>query len=491
VTFNKHKPETVKDLTSEFKRAAAAGDIDAIRLLQRAGADIRAETDAAFRLAARHGHLASVRYLHQNGADIRAAGNEALRQAAANGHLSVVRYLHESGVDILSDATGGEALRRAAAGGHAEVIRYLHENGTATTALSPEGRECIDAMAAEIASGPPIYQPSEFWKQVGAGHTRLLYWTGEQHFKRTVNQNFFNFIPIQPEDARRTNLDRLVAGGSRRRQAGYRMDFPDCDPGLWISWYPSYQIFKENPPRQAELYLLLVRYLYEFVLQNDPSRVLRRLEEPSLGDPIRVWRNNRLISQDLANSVWERNTILSCLPSRGRRAKLTIAELGAGYGRLGHVLLATTRCRYMVFDIPPALYLAQWYLSTLFPGKRIFRFRPFRAFAEIEAELRRADIAFFTANQLGKLPDRYFDMFINISSLHEMRPDQISNFLALMERTTRTGMYLKEFKTYCNPYDNITIDRPTYALSKEWEILLEREDILNPDFFELLLRRRV
>jgi hypothetical protein len=55
--------------------------------------------------------------------------------------------------------------------------------------------------------------------------------------------------------------------------------------------------------------------------------------------------------------------------------------------------LKTTPCRYFVFDIPPALYLSQWYLTTLFPERRAFEFRHFDTFEEIESELSRAEIA--------------------------------------------------------------------------------------------------
>jgi|tagenome__1003787_1003787.scaffolds.fasta_scaffold15557540_1 hypothetical protein len=58
-----------------------------------------------------------------------------------------------------------------------------------------------------------------------------------------------------------------------------------------------------------------------------------------------------------------------------------------------------SRCRgdvqeCFVFDVPPALYLSQWYLTTLFPKRRAFRFRGFETFKEIDGELTEADIAF-------------------------------------------------------------------------------------------------
>src|SRR5258708_13139731 len=162
--------------------------------------------------------------------------------------------------------------------------------------------------------------------------------------------------------------------------------------------------------------------MYEYALERDGSRLLARLEEPELGNPIRVRRNGRLISQDIANSVRERNSILSAV-QLDRHARFDLAELGAGCGRLGYVMLKTTACRYFVFDIPPALYLSQWYLTTLFPQRRAFWFRRFEQFDEIESELSRADLAFFTPNQLAKFPPPHFNAFPTTTSFHAMRRD--------------------------------------------------------------------
>ena len=89
-----------------------------------------------------------------------------------------------------------------------------------------------------------------------------------------------------------------------------------------------------------------------------------------------------------------------------------------------------------MFDIPPALYISQWYLTTLFPERRAFRFRRFDTFEEIENEFSESDFAFFTPNQLTKFPSGYFDVFATISSIHEMRRDQISHYMAFMGRTS-------------------------------------------------------
>jgi putative sugar O-methyltransferase len=229
--------------------------------------------------------------------------------------------------------------------------------------------------------------------------------------------------------------------------------------------------------------------MYEYALIRDRSGLLATLEEPALGNPIGVHRDGRLISQDLVNSMRERNAILAAIAADGS-TRFTLAELGAGYGRLGYVLLKTTACRYCVFDIPPALHLSQWYLTTLFPERQAFRFRRFESFAEIEDELSRADVAFFTPNQLAKFPSGCFDVFATISSVHEMRRDQISHYMAAMGRTTRTAIYLKQHQNCVNPVDELVIGKGDYPVPAGWAPAEERFDLINPGFFERIYRRR-
>jgi putative sugar O-methyltransferase len=270
----------------------------------------------------------------------------------------------------------------------------------------------------------------------------------------------------------------------------YRIDDPDCDPTSWISCYPGYFIFKE-PDRatKRELYREYLALMFEYALQRDRSGLLATLEEPSLGNPLRVYRNGRLISQDIINSVRERNSIVTAM-EMGDDTRFILAELGAGYGRLGYLMLQTTGCRYFVFDIPPALHISQWYLTTLFPERRAFRFRSFDAFEEIEGELSQAAIAFFTSNQLEKFPSGYFDVFATISSVHEMRRDQIGHYMDLMGRTTKSALYLKQQKDYANPADNLIIGKNDYPIPVGWSPTQERFDLINPGFFERVYQRR-
>ena len=469
--------------------ASGNGHLKVVRYLNNIGVELNARNDDPLCRACDGGHLDIVRYLHHNGSKLFARNNEPLCRAAAAGHVELVSYIHQNMGDI--SARENEPLRRAAAGKHAAVVRYLHEAGAATQMLTADARHSIDQMKQEMQAAPAVDHPSAFWKGMGEVNERILGWSGEQNFKRTLNQNYFNFIPTAPDEPRMVRLRRLVPDFTQNALDRYAIEDPDRDPSSWMSFYPSYYIFKDpDGARKLELYREYLALMYEYALRRDCSGLVAALDEPTLGNPIGVRRSGRLISQDLVNSVRERNAIIGAMKA-SNDTHFTLGELGAGYGRLGYVLLKTTKCRYFVFDIPPALYVSQWYLTNLFPGRRAFRFRPFDTFKEIESELSQSDLAFFTPNQLTKFPAGYFDIFANISSIHEMRRDQIKHYMELMGRTTKTALYLKQQKDYVNPVDNLVIGRNDYPVPSGWAPSVDRFDLINPDFFERVYRRGI
>jgi cation diffusion facilitator CzcD-associated flavoprotein CzcO len=125
----------------------------------------------------------------------------------------------------------------------------------------------------------------------------------------------------------------------------------------------------------------------------------------------------------------------------------------------------------------------------VFPGRRIFTFRPFENFDTVRAEVEAADIAFFTANQIALLPDASVDAFVNISSLHEMRQPQIDHYLQQMARAARHVIYLKQWIEFKNLADHVVITRASYRFPADWRIVHDAADSVQDRFFELVARR--
>jgi len=460
---------------------------------------------AALLAAARNDDRAGIDSALAAGADPRADDSRSLREAAAEGALNAVRRLLEHGADPA--ARDHEAFRRAAAGGHLGVQADLHEAGHQPDLLDMEARAMLAEMQAELADAAAIYRPSRFWEQFGAANAAWLGWAGLENFKRTINQNYFNFVIRGFRDPRiRRSLALWRRTGWRRAGLAAplrtRLANPDDDPGLWFSRDPRYRIFpgRSRASRwlKRQLYRLMVGAQFAYAERRDRDGWLRDMEEPALGNPIPLSRDGRRISQDLANSALSAAGVMEALAEAGCTAsgnagpsgpRPTVAELGAGYGRLGWLLLAKRRVRYIVFDIPPALLVAQWYLATLYPDLKLFRFRRFQRFEEVADELAQADIAFFTANQLELWPDGAIDAFVSISALHEMTRPQIAHFLALFDRKTAHAVHLLVKRVYRNPIDGLVVERDAYAMPAGWRLWREVDDPLNPGFFTLSFLR--
>jgi putative sugar O-methyltransferase len=324
-------------------------------------------------------------------------------------------------------------------------------------------------MFAALDHADALYRPSAFWQRLNAEHLRALVdGTGFAQFKRTLNETYFQF--------------------------GFYA-FPRALPILLSHWarHLDLSVFgaRFDPPAAVRFGRLLapsVALYAETVAGTPHGGLLHELEEPTLGDPIVVRYGRRRVTQDLCHSVEERASIIAGVGEH--HALQRIAELGAGYGRLAYVWLrADPTAQYTLIDIPPALYVSQRYLTTVLPELPAFRFRPFDRYADVASEMSAARLVFLEPQQLPLLPDRYFDATITISTLQEMRPEQIENYLALLVAKTAGAIYLKQWRRWRNPDDDVLIAMDDYRLPNGWDPIFSRRPLIPRTFFETLYLR--
>ena len=331
--------------------------------------------------------------------------------------------------------------------------------------LYPEIREMFD----EFPAYRPELLPSKYWQELNQKNLQQLADSRYGNFKRTLARNYFTWI-VNPFNKQM----RFLMG-----QAGLIQSLSIFARALLA---PRHEFLKK---RHTVYYNLLTNLLWTYVERHDREGLLDRLIEPVEGNPPVVMRKGRLISQDLANSVLEYKAILH--PDLDRRRVKTILELGPGYGRTAYVFLALQPgCRYVLVDIPPALYVAQRYLTSVFPDRRVFAFRHFEDFEDVRNEFEDATIAFLTPNQLELLPDKSIDLFLNISSLHEMRMDQIRYYFTEIDRLTAHYFYFKQWKETTVPFENETIREADYPIGEGWRLVYRQQCEVQHKFFEAL-----
>jgi len=321
-----------------------------------------------------------------------------------------------------------------------------------------------------LSHGNPIYLPSKFWEALNEKNLQQLETGGLENFKRTVAQNYFTWVI-----------------GGRDKQFRYLAKHTNllAWPAIFRGVFTHDSLVPLNRRQQREL-IVFTRMLWMFTERRDSERLLTRIDEPTEGNPFSIFLNGKLISQDLANSVLEYYSICEHFKAV-QLEKNTICELGAGYGRNAYVFMkALPKCKYIVIDIPPALYVSQHYLTVVFRDKNIFTFRPFDRFSDVEKEFSDADIAFLLPYQADLLPEKSVDLFINISSLHEMKMDQIHAYFKLIDRLTKGYFYTKQWWVSRNPADGIAITHQDYPVPQNWRQLYLREAKVQTYFFEAM-----
>ncbi len=337
--------------------------------------------------------------------------------------------------------------------------------------LGTQDLERLESMFAAMDSGDSRARPSKYWIELNRMNLAQLQQHGYENFKRTIALNYFTFVRILPWDSQIIFL---------LRQLPLPVSF-DCLCRAFSA--PKHDYFSAFNWIQSVLYnfLTLASWEYSRKTVRDPN--LLALREPTEGNPARITdRSGALISQDLANSIIE---ISAMNPSL--RPGSIVLELGAGYGRDAHAILATNPgIKYVIVDIAPALWVAERYLRHEFPNLRIFYYRDFEHFADIEKEFLECDIAFFLSTQISRLPDGLADLIVNVSSLHEMRLEQIGFYLSQFDRLLKEGgtFYFKQWKRGAVPFEDVVIHQRDYPIPKNWTCDLSREAPIQSKFFE-------
>lgn len=370
----------------------------------------------------------------------------------------------------------------------------------------PVNNAVLSEMLKELETTSKLYKPSIFWEDINKFHIKHITNYGIKHFKRSLNREYFDWgissfryqlSPIFLELGK-MNIQPIIKSKLINKESKYITSAPQFS-ALLASWLRSknplffkvsvklYTPFNRVESLFKTIYKIHVAYIFDYVRRIDKLGLLKKLREPSLGNPLLIGYRGKLISQDLCNSVHEFYSITKDI---NMDKKIKIAELGAGYGRLAYVFLhAVPTVTYCIIDLPPALYVSQEYLTKIFPKENIFTFRHFKNFKEIEKKFVDSRIAFLMPQQIEYLPDNYFDIVINISSLGEMRRDQINNYIKQQDRLSKGYVYLKQWKQ-SRAQDNNFIKEEEYKIPKKWGKIYYHTHPIQNLFFEALYKTR-
>ncbi|MFC5831567.1 putative sugar O-methyltransferase [Nonomuraea insulae] len=159
-------------------------------------------------------------------------------------------------------------------------------------------------------------------------------------------------------------------------------------------------------------YLKTVAYNLVAGLGEANRRRLRRIGNRDVGDPITVTWDGERVCVDYLRAVHELEFIAERVPLDGAR----VLEIGAGYGRTCHAMLANhALAAYVIVDLPTSLELARRYLGAVLTGEQ---------FARVE---------FVAVEEVEERISGTFDVCLNIDSFAEMTEDTVRYYLSLVD----------------------------------------------------------
>jgi putative sugar O-methyltransferase len=344
--------------------------------------------------------------------------------------------------------------------------------------LSAEDMDRINGMFAALAKGDPLARPSRYWEELNKMNLAQLHEQGYENFKRTIALNYFTWVRILPWDSQIIFLCKRLPATAVLRA------FQNALGIARKNHFSSLKGIHFFP------YRLLSLLLWEYIQTLSFSRDLLALREPQEGNPPLVYPSPSMaVSQDLGNALLEYASFHDVIPT-SRPA--TILELGGGYGRNAFTVLHLhPEIKYVIVDIPPALWVAEKYLSSQFPEKHVFRYRDFGRFEDVADEYESAQIAFLLSTQFAAIPHGSVDLIINIASLHEMRKDQVDYYFDRFDRVLAPGgyLYIKQWRKAEVLFEGVTLLEKDYPFPRGWNKVMSRTANVQTKFFEALYRK--
>lgn len=191
--------------------------------------------------------------------------------------------------------------------------------------------------------------------------------------------------------------------------------------------------------------------------------------------------DGRRISIDLLLSIHEFYSMLAIVPELATE-ELTIAELGAGWGRLAHVMLQVNpRLHYLIMDIPASLLVSASHLPRLLPELSVAGYPETRKFATLSrAELSTHQLWLCGSQALRALRPGAIDLFLQVGGFQEMLPAQTNAYLQLVDAAMPQGtIYLK------NAWHGVRTSYNQLQLPSRWLRVMYQHAEYCDDFYEL------
>ena len=161
-----------------------------------------------------------------------------------------------------------------------------------------------------------------------------------------------------------------------------------------------------------------------------------------------------------------------------------VADLGAGWGRIGYVLSQINpKISYNIFDIPHTLLIAQEYLRDKIGSVKVYDYlinREIQSFSN-NSLIDEPGIRFNLSKDLLKFEDKSIDVFINVACFQEMSYDQVDSYFGIINNKA-------EYFYTQQRYHDLDMEHKKYPYRANWKKMFDRDITFLPLWFEAMFK---
>lgn len=185
-------------------------------------------------------------------------------------------------------------------------------------------------------------------------------------------------------------------------------------------------------------YVEKVRYLNMLIKLYDawnfisPNPDIQNLARPLIGNPRGYYLNGHFIT---IGSFFNEYSTLELRQLLSGIDHSVICEIGGGFGKMAYYFLKEMKnCTYLDFDLPEMIVIIFYYLSSIFPGKKVLLYGEHQFDS---SSLDSFDLILLPNFDIDKLPNNSCDLFINKNSFGEMNKSAVEMYISYIERCCR------------------------------------------------------
>lgn len=308
---------------------------------------------------------------------------------------------------------------------------------------------------------------SKFWRHLAINHLKLIA-DKRKNFENIIAQEYFTFTYFDE------SLIKKAWENVSKKNINLDVDLFKRQDGFSIT--------------QSANHNLILLLLYENIKSRKVFKYFDKIKKNKINTQPSLTINNQEVTQDDLNSLNEFEKIDE-LQNKVKVRKNNFLEVGAGSGRTAKAILSIkSGVKYVIADMPPAIYFSYNNLKKIFPEKKIINAFKYDNSNDLINAFNINDVLFVFPHQIKLFPKKFFDISIAIDCLHEMDKNIIADYMQSFEDVSQS-LYFKVWENCGLPYSfyqYYSIHRnDDYSIKSHWKEHFREKCLYPSNFYHL------